>query len=128
MTSTSPAAEFKVGQVWAYQTRINEADSQLTIVQIDTLKGHEIIHINVSALKIKNPDSPTGYGDEITHLPISRDALQSSITKLICSVEELPDYHEGYQIWREEFDAGDAGVFSIPVAQCVECMEETINQ
>ena len=82
----------------------------------------------VGGLKIKNPQSPTGYGEDISHMPISVDSLKASVTELVNTAESLPGYEEGYGIWREVFDSGKAGIFTISVAECVEFMEQTINQ
>lgn len=33
---------------------------------------------------------------------------------------------DGYSYWKEEFDKGDAGIFTIPVSEIVGLMEENI--
>jgi hypothetical protein len=128
MTSAASASGFSVGQVWEYQTRDQEVGSTLTVVQIDTLKGYEIIHISIEGLRIKSPHTPSGYSESVSHLPIAPEALKTSVTQLKSQTDELPEYKEGYQIWREAFDSGEAGFFTIPVAACVSYMEEAINQ
>jgi hypothetical protein len=45
--------------------------------------------------------------------------VESSVTELVAESVPLPDYSEGYEIWREAFDKNDAGVFSLAVAECV---------
>ena len=127
-TSSITASNFEVGQVWKYQTREHETNSTLTIVQVDTLNNEEIIHISIEGVSIKNPQSPSGYGESVSHLPISTEALKSSVTKLVQQVSELPDYTEGYQTWREAYDSGNGGFFTISVAKCVEYMETAVNQ
>ncbi len=128
VASIASASDFSVGQIWDYQTRENEVGSRLTIVQIDELKGQEIIHISVEGLKIRSPQSPTGYGNSVSHLPIAPEALRASVTKLSGKTRSLPDYREGYQMWREAFDSDKGGFFTISVADCVEYMEQAINQ
>ena len=61
-------------------------------------------------------------------MPISPDALKESVTELVNQTESLPNFEEGYEIWREAFDSGKAGIFTISVKECVEFMEQTINQ
>jgi len=116
------------GQVWNYKTRAIEPDSKLIIVQIDKINEEEIFHISLNGLRLKNPQSDEGYGEEVSHMPISRDALSESVTNLVGLVDVLPDYKEGYSIWREAYEAGDAGVFSVTVKEAVEFMEQTVNQ
>ena len=41
---------------------------------------------------------------------------------------DLPDFEEGYGMWRKAFDAGNAGAYSITVAEAVEVMEKTLNR
>ncbi|GGZ96608.1 hypothetical protein GCM10008090_01060 [Arenicella chitinivorans] len=128
MVSTALAGDFSVGQIWSYQTRDHEAESKLTIVQIDRREGKEIIHISIDGLRIKNPQAPSGYGSDISHLPISPKALKASVTKLSGQAGILSNYKEGYQIWREAFDSGQGGFFTISVAESVDYLEQAINQ
>jgi hypothetical protein len=126
--SVANASEFEVGQKWAYKTRPVESGSTLTIVKMDEIKGTKIIHISLEGVKIKNPQSPNGFGNKVSHMPISEDALRDSITKMIGTTKALPDFKEGYKMWREAFDQGKGGYFTIPVSECVEYMEKAINQ
>jgi len=41
---------------------------------------------------------------------------------------DLPDYEEGYTMWKEAFDAGSAGVYTITIAEAIDVMEATLNQ
>lgn len=126
--SIANASEFEVGQKWAYKTRPVENSSILTIVKIDEIKDVKIIHISLEGVKIKNPQSPKGFGDKVSHMPISEDALGKSVTKIIGTTVTLPDFQEGYTMWKEPFDQGKGGYFTIPVSECVEYMEKAINQ
>jgi len=122
------AKDFKQGQIWKYNTRSIEPDSRLVVVQVDDINGEKIVHISVNGLRLKNPQSDTGYGEEISHMPISPEALSKSVIELDGLADELPDYKEGYGIWREAYDSGKAGVFSITVKESVGFMEDTVNQ
>lgn len=123
-TTVTHAAGFKVGQVWEYKTRAVEVGSTLTIVKIDNVENERIIHISVQGLSIKNPKAPKGYNDKIAHLPISEKSLTESVTKMLRVTEELPDFQEGYNLWKD----AQGGYFTLPVSQCVEYMEQVINQ
>lgn len=39
-----------------------------------------------------------------------------------------PAYQEGYATWRKAFEQGEAGIFTVPVAEIVEFVEKAINQ
>lgn len=115
---------FKPGQVWRYQTRDVEPHSTLTIckTEYDSPLG-DVVHIAVNGLRIRNPRT-TVPGETIGHLPITAEALARSVTECIGLTEALPDFEEGYQIWRQ--DRG--GVFTISVARCAAFIENTLKQ
>lgn len=120
-------SKYQVGQVWQYQTRKGEENSTFTIV---AMEEHErlgtIINIYVDNVRILNIAS-NGYLSQIHHLPFSKDAIEQSIIKLKGKCKNLPNYEEGYIRWKEEFDKGDAGVFSITIKEAVAYMEQAIN-
>ena len=122
-------ATYESGQVWKYQTRPGEEESRITVVAVDEHdKLGTIVHIFVSGLSIRNPHSSTGMVPEISHMPMSSQALDSCVTEMAEIVSELPDFREGYDTWKHAFDAGEGGVFSISVAKAIEFMEGAINQ
>ena len=121
--------KYEVGQIWEYQTRKGEEKSTLTIAAVEKHKElGTIINIYVGGLKVKNPNADNGLSDEIQHLPFSKDAIDKSVTKLIGTTKQLPDYKDGYHEWRTAFDNGKAGVFSITVKESIDIMEKTLNQ
>ncbi|MDW9379953.1 hypothetical protein [Chryseobacterium sp. JV558] len=121
--------QYSVGQEWNYKTRPTEKNSTLTILKIE--EYHEtgkVIHISISGLKIKDTTSTTGIADKFTHIPISEEALDKSVTTLKSETGKKPDSLEmdGYSYWKKEFDKGDAGIFTIPVSEIVSSMEKSI--
>lgn len=62
------------------------------------------------------------------HLPFAEEAINKSAAKLLKEKADLPDYQEGYGMWREAFDAGRAGVYTITIAEAVDVMEQGLNQ
>ena|ERR1044072_2505203 len=122
-------SKFKVGQKWSYHTRPGEEASYFIIVKIDNdPKLGRILHIAMRGLKIKNPRSPDGVSDSINHMPFAEAAIEKSEIKLLQEKTELPDFEEGYRMWREAFDAGKAGIYSITVAEAVSAMETVLNR
>jgi hypothetical protein len=118
---------YSPGQVWSYKTRPHEAQSRLTILRIDkTDKVGFIVHARVDGLAIKNPTAPHGVAETISHLPFAADAIDASVVKLE-RTDLVPDFHEGYETWREDFDRGKAGVWKIPVAEAVSAMESVLS-
>ncbi|MVO09988.1 hypothetical protein GOQ30_12525 [Flavobacterium sp. TP390] len=120
--------KFKAGQVWKYNTRIGEENSTITILKVEKYeKDGIVIHIYVNGLKVKNPHKPTGFSDEIGHLPLSKDAVLKSVTTLVSENNKLPDYKEGYNNWKEAFDNNKGGIFSITVQEAVKYVEEAMS-
>lgn len=121
--------ELKVGQKWSYSARPGEEASYFIIVKIDNdAKLGKIIHISMRGLKIKNPHSPDGFSSDVGHLPFAEEAIRKSGLKLLKEKVDLPEFKDGYRMWREAFDSGRAGVYSITVAEAVGVMETTLNR
>lgn len=128
VTTSAIAEDFQIAQVWHYDTRPIDTGSTLTIVKIDVIDEIRIIHISLEGVKVKNQQAPSGYGSTIGHLPIEEETLKNSVTKLVKANAKLPDFEEGYKMWKEAFDNGNGGYFTIPVSECVEYIEQAINQ
>ncbi len=127
--SDAHALEFKAGQVWSYHTRPNELRSTLLIDKVESdAKLGPIYHISVTGVKVKNPRAPDGATQELPHFPVSRKTLEDSVVKLVGNAAPNPKYLEGYATWKQAFDAGNAGIFTIPVAEIVDFIEKTLNQ
>lgn len=126
--TTAPHA-FQAGQVWTYETRPGEEISRLVVCKVepDTKLG-KIVHIQVAGVAVKSPDSPGGVSGIVGHMPISEESLRASVLTLEATSKDLPEYKEGYQIWQEAFDKGEASVFEISVAQGLNFMEDVLNR
>jgi hypothetical protein len=127
--SEKTEVKYKVGQMWSYKTRSHEEKSYFIIVKIENdAKLAAIVHVAMRGLKMKNPRSPDGISDTVNHMPFTEEAVKKSSLKLLKEKVELPDYEEGYQMWRDAFDAEQAGKSTITLAEAVKVMEATLNQ
>jgi hypothetical protein len=115
--------DFRPGQIWRYQTRPHEPKSRILIQRVDpNEKLGEIVHIRVTSLAFKGPRGKVAV---FPHLPFSGKALRNCVVALESSGNEVPtDYMDGYKIWREAFDAGKGGVFTVDVASVLDAMEK----
>jgi TonB family protein len=121
-------AKYKPGQKWSYKTRPGEEDSYLIVLKVDNdAELGNIIHIALRKLKMKNSRNSEGVSENVNHMPFSQEALEKSGLKLLEEKTDLPDFAEGYEIWREAFDAKRAGVYSITVAEAVTVIETGLN-
>jgi|SRR6185369_13255437 len=120
--------EFSEGQVWAYKTRLGEDSSTLLIqkVEANTAIG-PIFHISILDVRIRNSQAAEGITTEMSHAPVTRQTLDQSCTRLVGRGTSDERYLDGYAEWKRSFDAGDAGVFTISVAEIVAGIETAIN-
>ena len=113
------------GQIWTYRTRPGEESSRLTVVRVDEDRDYgTIVHVTIADLEIRTDEAAGGVARTVTHMPFDEQAMDDSVLELIASDVDLPDYREGYDLWREAFDRGEAGVFDCEVAAAVEMMED----
>lgn len=119
---------YKPGQIWSYKNRKGEEDSYLTILKVEEYsEAGTAIHVAVYNVNIIGPKSGVFYGQTISHMPFSREALEDSVTELKEDTSALPDFEEGYNDWKEQFEKGNAGIFSITVAEAIGFIETTLD-
>ena len=119
---------FKVGQVWKYANRNGEDSSTLTILKIEKYeKGDTIIHIRVDGVKIYSPQAPTGYTIFIGHLPFSEKSISKSVTKLVGQNNDLPDFSEGYNQWKEAWDTGQGGYWTVDLKEAIDGIDKAMQ-
>lgn len=123
------AQDFKEGQVWSYRARSEDQGSMLLINKVESdAKLGPIFHISVSGVKVKNKRAPGGVTEDLPHFPVSKQTLEQSVVKLERMAAPNPAYREGYATWKQAFDSGKAGVFTIPVAEIVGVVETAANR
>ncbi len=130
-TDTMPVAgslviDFKPGQRWHYKTRPGEDSSTLIILKTGYYNHVGLVHVCVEGVDVKNPYKP-GL-DTLFHMPFSKEAMQKSVTQLISENNPLPDYIEGYNNWKKEFDAGTGGFFSTQVSEALDASQQAISR
>lgn len=120
-------ADFSVGQVWKYKARPHESESEITIVAMDSDDEFgSIVHIYVADVDIPNPKAPGGKTSFIGHLPYAEQALRESVTELVGTADSLPDFEDGYKLWKRAFDNGEAGVFEVAVSEAIEGVQQNV--
>ncbi len=110
--SRNSASKFRAGQVWAIHTPSGQPNAKLTVLRVeDGGRLGPVVHIALSGVTYGNGQT------SIQHLPFAQSAVERSVTTLELASAPLPSFEEGYSLWREAFDAGKAGVFTITVAE-----------
>ncbi|RYF90140.1 MAG: hypothetical protein EOO03_04360 [Chitinophagaceae bacterium] len=121
--------KFKVGQVWKYDNRPGEDNSTLTVLKIEKYKkGDTIIHIRVDGIRMYNPNVASGYSNFLGHMPYSEKAISKSVTTLVRQNDTLPDFSEGYNQWKESWDNGKGGYWTIDLKGAIEGMDSVMRQ
>src|SRR5688572_6513219 len=116
------ASKFRPGQVWTFKTPPGLPNARLTILRVeDGGKVGRVVHIALSGV------SYGGSHTEIPHLPFAEIAIEKSVIALERESGPVPDFSEGYRMWREAFDAGKGGVFSISVSDAFETVTGVIR-
>lgn len=106
------ASKFRAGQVWNWKTPPDQTTAKLIVLRVeDGGKLGTIVHVALSGVTYGNGQT------KIQHIPFAESAVEQSVTTLERESGSIPDFSEGYGIWREAFNAGKAGVFSITVAE-----------
>jgi len=110
--------DFSPGQVWTFHLDSGEPAATLTILKVETLeKIGEVVHISVSAVRM--PGGVTSIG----HLPMSRDALERSVVKLVRTENGPPDLG-GYETWK----SAKGGVFTTTVSEAMSFVRKAVER
>ena len=119
---------YRPGQVWGYRTRPCDEQSYLIVFKVDTAPElTNIVHICIEGVRVKDQLSRQWTVKTIGHLPIAEEALSASVTEMLGVTTQLPEFHEGYETWRTQFERSEAGYFTSPVADCVGLIAKTIE-
>jgi hypothetical protein len=122
-------SRFSVGDVWEYHTREGEEHSRVTIVRLDASPElGMIVHIAVEGIRLTNCNNGP-EPNNVPHMPFSRKAFESSVTKKIDSGHALPSgWKDGYGEWKSAYSAGKAGIYLISIAEAVGVAEKTFQR
>ena len=115
--------KYHPGQVWQYKTRPGEEDSLVTILKVESAAKRTIIHVRVDNVRLKNC-SGGPEPDTIGHMPFAREAIESSVTKLMKEDSKIPDFRAGYDEWRNAC----GGVYTISIADAIKADQVGFNQ
>ena len=120
--------QFRVGQVWRYQTRLGEETSRAIIGRIERIEGiGKVVHVKLTGLHLTSSAAPGAVGTIMFHAPVVEDWLAASVVELTPERGDLEGFAEGYGKWLAAYRKGEAGVFTIPLSEVVAGMEQALN-
>jgi hypothetical protein len=124
----STTSKYHPGEEYSFGGRPGDDQPRFLVLRVDHHKKMgNIVHLTITGIHLKNPKAPSGYFDKIAHFPIAEISLDKSDPKLLRSGAPLPDFKSAYQEWRMPFDEGKAGIWSNPLALCLQSMERAAN-
>jgi hypothetical protein len=128
MASNATARDFEVGQVWSYYARPGDEESLILINLVEEVpKLGVVYHISVLRVHMPSLNDSSRPRIDLPHFPVLKVSLEESVVALVVSqYPPLDTYRRGYETWREAFDAGRAGAFTIPIYEIVQTVEESI--
>jgi hypothetical protein len=116
-------SKYKPGQVWSFRSPPVQTIAVLTVLRIESNpKLGTIVHIALSGLSLP------GGGTNIQHMPFAEQAIDKSVLTLVRENEPLPDFQNGYDEWRQAFEASKGGVFTTTVGVGFEAMRMAMTK
>jgi len=119
-TSVNPAhaiqsSKFKPGQIWTLNSMRQQPNARLMILRVESFpKDGTVVNVAISGVTFGNGHTT------ISHLPFAESAIERSVATLERESGSVPKNPEGYRQWREDFNVGRAGIFTISVAEAFE--------
>ncbi|MFD2053607.1 hypothetical protein ACFSQT_11035 [Mesorhizobium calcicola] len=117
---------FKPGQTWTYHGA-TPVSSRVIIGAVDSLEGESqpIVSIAVTDAPIPNDGKQL---QTIPHLPVAADVLRQSVVDLE-GIGAIPaGFDHGYGLWRQAYDSGRGGYFTISVEEIVGLLRTRLGQ
>ena len=117
------AESYEVGQVWSYNTRPQEPNSTLMVLRIDnSSKLGQVIFIGLKELRVQHPSGKVL--SSMSPLPLTKEALDQSVIKLVGKADKLMASDFGYSKWKEDQRNGKhPRTYVKPVAEVVNGLE-----
>lgn len=99
----------------------------MLILRRDDKPTGTVLHIALDGLRLGNLHLPGGVQPHLAHAPVTAEALRASVLELIQTGAPLPTDDSGYRQWREAADRGEAGVFTLPLAEILNLVGQAVT-
>lgn len=115
------------GQVWVCAAQGSAPPLLCIVGRIDAeAEGRDVI---VSLAVAPHPEARKAGWPKVAHLPIRESAFLGSGLHLAREgVEPGPDFADGHALWRSRYEAGEAGVFDLPVPEAYEAVVAILRE
>jgi hypothetical protein len=123
--------DFKPGQIWTFKSRPHEPDAFICVLAVDTNdKLGQVVSIAIARVKIPNVNLDGGIQESLPHAPITAAVLSEAVLDCVATDgprADDPSIEDAYRQWREPYDKGEAGVFTISPADILDIIEGTLS-
>lgn len=121
--------KYDIGQIWNFNAPKGDDSATITILKVErTEKGDTIIHVRLDNIRVYNPEIKEKFTRNITHLPFSRQALDSSVTTLKGQTAEVPEYLNGYLKWKDAYDRNEGGYWKLSAVHVLDQMNKIMYE
>jgi hypothetical protein len=119
--------DYAEGQVWTYDHRPGEDGSRVVIRKIGVEpEDGEVFHVSILGVKLRNHRVPGGAQPAMHHAAVLRTTLDKSLRTLTPATDADTAWEDGYAVWRQAYDNGDAGVFELAIAEILGYIEMVV--
>jgi hypothetical protein len=119
--------DYAEGQVWTYDHRPGEDGSRVVIRKIGVEpEDGEVFHVSILGVRLRNHRVPGGAQPAMHHAAVLRTSLDKSLRELTTASDQGTAWENGYAVWRQAYDNGDAGVFELSVAEILGYIEMVV--
>lgn len=119
------AADLAPGQAWSYRDA-QLPSSRVVIGRIDGAGASKVASVSIVDAPLPDPETGALAPRLVEHAPIAIDALLASLLRREGEAPTPEGFEGGYRIWRNAFDAGQGGVFTLGVAEIVRMFQTAL--
>jgi hypothetical protein len=113
------------GQSWTYRTRKGEEASRVRVVSTENSGADDgVVHALLVDVRLQ---TPRGHQDFL-YAPMSERVFRASVVDVVGADEDVSRAPEGLAHWRAARRAGRGGVWTIPLAEVLDAMQEAIRR
>jgi hypothetical protein len=118
-------SKYSPGGEYSFVGRPTDPQPQFLVLHVDSHPSlGNIIHVAIRGIRLR---TPSGVADHLQHFPIAEASLDGSGPKLIRANSPVPEFINAYMEWRKPFDQGKAGIWTKPLSDCLDGMEQGLN-
>ncbi|MES3035315.1 MAG: hypothetical protein V4813_15055 [Gemmatimonadota bacterium] len=115
-------AVYAPGQVWSFKTTAPQSHATMTVLRLDSVPGlGTVVHVRLDSLDMAETVRALKGQRSVPHLPFVRAAIDSSVVAKLVDSGAVPEYAEGYALWRR----ARGGAFSLSVGGFLRQLGET---